>query len=144
MDLLRSQLIKIGEMSRRTGVNIETIRYYERIGVMPRPRRTEGGHRAYDDDQLKRLQFVRRGRELGFSLDEVRAMLRLVDDRALTCGEIHAMTVAHLADVKSKIANLRRLERVLEAMAAECSRGDIPDCPIIETLELCLNLGDGV
>lgn len=134
MDPLCSRLFTIGETSRRTGVNIETIRYYERIGVMPRPRRTEGGHRAYDDDQLKRLHFVRRGRELGFSLDEVRAMLRLVDDGALTCGEIHAMTVAHLADVKRKIADLRRLETVLEAMAAECSRGDIPDCPIIETM----------
>ena len=134
MEPLRSQSITIGEMSRRTGVNIETIRYYERIGVMPRPRRTGGGHRAYDGDQLKRLHFVRRGRELGFSLGEVRAMLRLVDDGALTCGEIHAITVAHLADVKQKLTDLRRLESVLEEMAAECSRGDIPDCPIIEIL----------
>jgi MerR family mercuric resistance operon transcriptional regulator len=134
MGPIRSQLITIGEMSRRTGANIETIRYYERVGVMPRPRRTEGGHRAYDSDQLKRLHFVRRSRELGFSLDEVRAMLRLVDDGALTCGEIHAMTVDHLADIKRKIADLRRLEKALASMAAECSRGDIPDCPIIETL----------
>jgi MerR family mercuric resistance operon transcriptional regulator len=134
MDPIGLQLITIGEMSRRTGVNIETVRYYERVGVMPKPRRTEGGHRAYDGDQLKRLHFVRRSRELGFSLDEVRAMLRLVDDGALTCGEIHAMTVDHLADIKRKIADLRRLEKALASMAAECSRGDIPDCPIIETL----------
>lgn len=134
MDAHRSQLITIGEMSRRTGVNIETIRYYERVGVTPQPRRTAGGHRAYNDDQLKRLHFVRRSRELGFSLDEVRAMLRLVDDGTLTCGEIHSMTVEHLAEIKQKIADLRRLEEALESMAAECSRGDIPDCPIIETL----------
>jgi MerR family mercuric resistance operon transcriptional regulator len=134
MDPIGLQLITIGEMSRRTGVNIETVRYYERVGVMPKPRRTEGGHRAYDGDQLKRLHFVRRSRELGFSLDEVRAMLRLVDDGALTCGEIHAITVDHLADTKRKITDLRRLEKALGSMAAECSRGDIPDCPIIETL----------
>ncbi|MFQ5565119.1 MAG: helix-turn-helix domain-containing protein [Paracoccaceae bacterium] len=134
MERVDGQLFTIGEMSRRTGVNIETIRYYERVGVMPKPRRTEGGHRAYDHDQLKRLHFVRRSRQLGFSLNEVRAMLRLVDDGALTCGEIHAMTMDHLADIKQKVSDLQRLETALGLMAAECSRGDIPDCPIIETL----------
>ncbi len=124
----------IGELSRRTGVNIETIRYYERIGVMPRPARSEGGHRVFSDEQLRRLSFIKRSRELGFSLDEIRAMLRLVDEGTLTCGEIHAMTSAHLKAVQRKISDLRRLERVLKTMVAECSRGDVPDCPIIEAL----------
>jgi MerR family mercuric resistance operon transcriptional regulator len=124
----------IGELSRRTGVNIETIRYYERIGVMPRPARSEGGHRVFSDEQLRRLSFIKRSRELGFSLDEIRAMLRLVDEGTLTCGEIHAMTSAHLKTVQKKISDLRRLERVLKTMAAECSRGDVPDCPIIDAL----------
>ncbi len=124
----------IGELSRRTGVNIETIRYYERIGVMPRPARSEGGHRLFSDEQLRRLSFIKRSRELGFRLDEIRAMLRLVDEGTLTCGEIHAMTSAHLKAVHRKISDLRRLERVLKTMVAECSRGDVPDCPIIDTL----------
>ena len=130
----RAELFPIGEMSRRTRVNVETIRYYERIKIMPEARRTESGYRVYDTGQLMRLHFVRRSRELGFSLDEVRAMLRLVDDGTLTCGEIHEMTVAHLADVAQKIADLQRLEKTLSAMAAKCSQGDIPECPIIETL----------
>lgn len=129
-----SQLSSIGGASRATGVNIETIRYYERIGVMPAPRRTEGGHRAYDGEQVRRLRFIRRSRELGFSLDQIRAMLRLVDDGTLTCAEIHAMTVDHLAEVERKIADLRRLEGVLSAITADCSRGNVPECPIVETL----------
>jgi len=124
----------IGELSRRTGVNIETIRYYERIGVMPIPARSEGGHRIFSDEQLRRLSFIKRGRELGFSLGEIRAMLRLVDEGTLTCSEIHAMTSAHLKAVQRKTADLRRLERVLKTMVAECSRGEVPDCPIIDAL----------
>ncbi len=129
-----SRALPIGEMSRRTGVNIETIRYYERIGIMPRPDRTQGGHRAYDADQLKRLAFIRRSRELGFSLGEIRALLDLVDAGAATCAEVHQMTTRHLADVRRKIADLRRMERVLKDMAAQCSGGEVPECPIIDTL----------
>lgn len=134
MDTRRGPRMSIGKVSRQSGVNIETIRYYERVGVTPRPARTAGGHRAYDRDQLQRLRFIRRGRELGFSLDELRAILRLVDDGTLTCADIHALTMDHLVDVQRKIADLRRLEQVLKAMAAECSRGNVPECPIIETL----------
>jgi MerR family mercuric resistance operon transcriptional regulator len=134
-DITASRALPIGEMSRKTGVNIETIRYYERIGVMPRPVRTEGGHRAYNQDQLKRLAFIKRSRELGFSLAEVRALLNLVDAGVYTCAEVHHMTTEHLANVRQKIADLRRMERVLKDMAAECSRGDIPECPIIDKLQ---------
>ena len=134
MDATDEPALSIGEVSRLSGVNIETIRYYERIGMTPHPARTAGGHRAYDRELLQRLRFIRRGRELGFSLDELRAMLRLVDDGTLTCADIHAMTMEHLADVQRKIADLRRLEQVLKDMAAECSRGNVPECPIIETL----------
>lgn len=134
MDTAHAPAMSIGEVARLSGVNIETVRYYERIGVMPRPARTAGGHRVYHGDQLTRLRFIRRGRELGFGLDELRAMLRYVDDGTLSCGEIHAMTMDHLGDVRRRIADLRRLERVLATMAAECSRGNVPECPIIETL----------
>ena len=124
----------IGAMSRETGVNIETIRYYERIELMPKPDRTPGGNRQYSHEHLQRLSFIRRSRELGFRIDEIRAMLRMVDQDGVSCGEVHAMTVEHLASVKEKIAQLRKLERALSDMAAECAKGDIPDCPIIETL----------
>ena len=124
----------IGEISRRTGVNIETIRYYERIEVMPKPKRSEGGQRLYDESQLNRLGFIKRSRELGFGLKEICALLTLVDSGEMTCGEVHALTVEHLQGVRSKIADLRKLERALKNLAAQCSLGDVSDCPIVETL----------
>ncbi len=124
----------IGAMSRETGVNIETIRYYERIALMPKPDRTAGGNRQYTHDHLKRLAFIKRSRELGFSIDEIRAMLKMVDQDGVSCGEVHAMTIEHLGSVKEKIRRLRKLEQALTGMAAECEKGDLPDCPIIETL----------
>ncbi|TCD16227.1 MerR family transcriptional regulator [Oricola cellulosilytica] len=133
-DFTNARGYPIGEMSRRTGVNIETIRYYERIGIMPEPDRTAGGNRQYDHDQLKRLSFVRRSRELGFSLEEIRALLEMVDRDDFTCGEVHALTTGHLASVRQRIATLRKLEKALAGMAAECSKGDVPDCPIVDML----------
>lgn len=124
----------IGVVSRKSGVNIETIRYYERTNLLPKPDRTPGGNRQYNYEQLKRLTFVRRSRELGFSIAEIKALLGMVDGKELTCGEVHDITVSHLSNVKDKIRDLRRLERVLKKMAAECSRGDVPDCPVIDTL----------
>lgn len=124
----------IGEMSKRTGVNIETIRYYERISLMPKPDRTVGGNRQYNHDQLKRLSFIKTSRELGFSISEIRALLEMVDRKDFTCGEVHGLTIEHLASVREKIKGLRKLEKALVGMAAECSQGDVPDCPILETL----------
>ncbi len=126
--------ITIGALSRRTGVKVETIRYYERIGVLPRPDRTEGGHRSYDETQLKRLGFVRRARELGFALQDVRALLALVDGGDYSCAEVRDVTLQHLRAVRRRIADLRRMEQVLRAMAAECDGGQVPDCPIIDAL----------
>jgi len=124
----------IGALSKATGVNIETIRYYERIGIVPAPPRTAGGHRLYGADHLKRVAFIRRSRELGFSLQEVRGLLGLVDGGAVTCDQVKAVTLRHLGDVRRRIADLRRMERVLRAMADTCDGGAVPDCPIIETL----------
>lgn len=124
----------IGAMSRKTGVNIETIRYYEKIGLMPDPGRTSGGNRQYSLDHLKRLSFIRHSRDLGFSIEEIRALLGMVDQQGVTCGDVHQMTIEHLASVRAKIANLQALEKVLEEMASECAQGDLPDCPIIDTL----------
>jgi MerR family mercuric resistance operon transcriptional regulator len=124
----------IGVLSRRTGCKVETIRYYERIGLLPAPSRSAGGHRLYGEDHLKRLTFIRRGRELGFSLDDIRGLLGLVDGGAYTCAEVKAVTLEHLGEVRRKLADLRRLERVLKGMAAECEGGAVPDCPVIDAL----------
>lgn len=124
----------IGALSKRTGCNIETIRFYERIGIMLKPGRTQGGHRVYTQDHLKRLTFVRRSRELGFTLDQVRNLLSLVDGDDYTCDEVKAMTVEHADEVRQKIADLTKLKRVLDDMVSQCDRGDIPDCPVIDAL----------
>ena len=124
----------IGALSERSGVNIETIRYCEKIGVMPRPARSAGGYRVYGPGHVRRLHFVRRGRELGFSLDELRTLLRLVDGQAFTCAEVNALTVEHLKEIRQKIADLRRLDRVMSDMAARCNGDQVPECPIIDAL----------
>ncbi len=124
----------IGTLSKLTGCNIETIRYYERVGLLPDPPRTEGGHRLYGEPHVRRLAFIRRSRELGFSIEEVRELLELVDGKRYTCDEVHALTLDHLDDVKKKVADLRKMERVLKNMAAQCSGGKVPECPIIDAL----------
>ena len=123
-----------GPLSERTGCNIETIRYYERIGIMPPPPRTEGGHRVYREEHLKRLTFIRRSRELGFTLDQVRDLLLLVDGDDFTCDEVKTMTQDHADNVHRKIADLKKMERVLKDMVSQCNRGDVPDCPVIDAL----------
>ena len=130
-------IFAIGELSRRTGVNIETVRYYEKIGLMPKPNRSEGGNRLYNDVQLQRLFFIKRCREIGFSQSEIKALLLMIDHENVTCAEVHSFTTAHIADIRQRIKDLRKLEKVLTQMANECSRGDVPECPIIETLFDC-------
>ena len=124
----------IGALSKGTGCHIETIRYYERIGLLPEPPRSQGGHRLYEEDHLRRLAFIRRSRELGFTLEEVRGLLRLVDGGSYTCAEVKTLTLDHAAEVRRKIADLRKLERVLKEMAAECDGSEVPECPIIDAL----------
>jgi len=124
----------IGSLSRQTGCNIETIRYYERIGLLPAPPRTAGGHRSYDREHVRRLGFIRRSRELGFPLDEVRALLRLADGDEVDCGTVQAITVRHLRGVRERIQDLRRLERTLKTISDQCAGGVAPHCPVIEAL----------
>jgi MerR family mercuric resistance operon transcriptional regulator len=123
----------IGELGARAHVNVETIRYYERIGLMPEPPRSESGRRRYADEHLRRLRFIRRGRELGFSLDEIRSLLGLADVPA-SCAEVFAIANRHLGEVRAKIADLKRLERTLSRTAQECTRDETPHCPIIDAL----------
>ncbi len=130
----KTEIMGIGALSRRTECNIETIRYYEKIGIMGTPDRTAGGNRIYDQELLKRLMLILRCRQLGFSIDEIRTLLSLVDGGTLSCAEVKDITEEHLTDVQQKIADLKKLERVLKKMVAECSGTEIPECPIIEAL----------
>ena len=121
-------------LARKTGCNLETIRYYEKIGMMPDPPRTAAGYRMYDKDHVSRLRFILRGRELGFSLDDLRGLLALVDGGRQTCAEVKERTERHLADVRAKIADLKRVERVLAQTASKCTGEDVPECPVLEAL----------
>lgn len=126
--------LSIGGLSQRTGCNIETIRYYEREKILPEPPRSTGGHRIYDQDHLKRLTFIRRSRQLGFSLDEVRGMLNLIDGGDYTCAEVKKITLDHHTDIRSRIADLQKMARVLKDLASRCDDGSVPECAIIEAL----------
>ncbi len=126
--------MQIGALSERTRVNIETIRYYERIGLLAAPPRSPGGFRRYGVADLRRLGFVRRLRELGFSLENVRALLDLAEAKRTACREVRDVAARHLDEVQGKLKDLRRMERVLKDMVASCERGVTPDCPIIEAL----------
>src|SRR5713226_6413554 len=128
--------ISIGDLSRRTGCNIETIRYYEKIGLLPAPARSAGGHRVFRIDHLRRLSFVRRARGLGFTLDAVRALLGLAEGRQRSCAEVRRLTEGHLGEIRAKIADLKRMERVLRDTVRLCADGGRPDCPIIEALSV--------
>lgn len=130
----RAGSLTIGALSAWTGVNVETIRYYERIGLLPAPRRSAGRHRLYDNDLARRLAFVRRSRQLGFSIGEIRALLRLADKGGLACAEVRQITLGHLADIRGKIADLRNLERALSRMTKACEANRLSACPILETL----------
>lgn len=123
-----------GELASCTGCNLETIRYYEQIGLMPDPGRTERGYRQYDARHERRLRFIMRGRELGFSIDDLKGLIDLVDRRAVSCAEVRSTAQAHLAAVREKIADLRRMERVLDATVRSCSGADVPECPLIDKL----------
>lgn len=124
----------IGQLSERTGVNIETIRYYERIGLLPLALR-QGRYRSYDGIDVGRLGFVRRSRELGFSIKEVRALLELAAGGLGSCGEARELAAVHLHDVRSRIADLRRMESALATTVRACDAGDEAGCPLIDALE---------
>src|SRR2546427_4672877 len=128
MDATRQ--IAIGALSKHTGTNIETIRYYERVRLLPAPARSSGGYRLYGTGHLKRLNFIRRARTLGFSIGEVRTLLRLADERKRPCAEVRVVAEAHLKDVRAKLADLRRMERVLKATVAGGGWGGAVCCPV--------------
>lgn len=132
--MTKIQPLTRGRVSKMTGCNIETIRYYERVGLMPPPPRSAGGHRIYDDTLVRRLRFIRRCRELGFTLEEIRTLLDLVDRDDYTCAEVKDISIAHVEEVRRKIRDLRRLEKTMMGMVKQCDGGAVPDCPVIDAL----------
>jgi MerR family transcriptional regulator, mercuric resistance operon regulatory protein len=127
--------LSIGELSRRTRVNIETIRYYERIKMLPEPPRTAGGRRVYRTADRRTLAFIRRARELGFTLNEIRALLALSGSGAdEACPEVRELAAAHLAEIRAKIVDLRAMERALADAVRRCDAGEAPGCPVLDAL----------
>jgi MerR family mercuric resistance operon transcriptional regulator len=130
----RDQFLTRGALAARTGCNIETIRYYEQIRLLPPPPRTEGGHRLYGQDLLKRLNFIRRSRELGFTLGEIRVLLRMVDGGKYTCKQVEALALQHVGDIERKISDLKKLKSALAMIASKCRGGNVPECPVVDAL----------
>ena len=128
--------MQIGAAATASGCHIETIRYYERIALLPRPARTEGGFRHYTEAQVERLRFITRGRSLGFSLDEIRSLLRLADDPALDCEAVDRLARAHLLDVEQRIDALQRIGHELRRTIAACSGGQRGSCAILGALKV--------
>jgi MerR family mercuric resistance operon transcriptional regulator len=132
----RAEAFPIGQLARRSGVKIETIRYYERVKMLIAPPRTASGRRVYDVADLRTLVFIRRSRELGFSLDEIRALLRLGGPEKAPCREVREIAAQHLDDIRAKIDDLKKLERLLSKTVALCSGKTAPDCPVLDVLDI--------
>ncbi|MGL3819469.1 MerR family transcriptional regulator [Sphingopyxis sp. R3-92] len=126
--------MKIGELSRATGTNIETIRYYERIGLLPAPSRTAANYRSYGDAHRARLAFVRHSRDLGFTIEEIRSLLDLSDHPERDCADADRIATRHLQQVEEKIAQLTLLREELTRIVGRCRGGIAADCRVIEAL----------
>jgi MerR family transcriptional regulator, mercuric resistance operon regulatory protein len=128
--------LTIGKLSKLTGVNIETIRYYAKIKLLLAPSRTESRRRIYSAKETRILAFIRRSRELGFSLDEIRALLRLGGPEKASCHEVREIAAHHLDDIRAKISDLRKLERLLAKTVAQCTGATAPECPVLDILDI--------
>lgn len=124
-----------GVLASQTGINPETIRYYEKIHLMPAPSRSAGGHRIFNEQHAQRLRFIKRCRELGFTLEEIRGLLTLVDRQQVSCERVQHVATEHVVSIRRKMADLRRMERTLKELVGQCSGEDVPECPIIQALQ---------
>lgn len=131
---METKVLTIGHLARETATKVETIRFYEKTGLLPAPARTSGNYRAYGAEHLNRLSFIRRARDLGFSIEQIRALLGLADDRDRPCEAIDAIAREHLKAVDRKIRDLKALRRELARMIGQCRHGTVAECRIIETL----------
>ncbi|KQO59641.1 MULTISPECIES: MerR family transcriptional regulator [unclassified Methylobacterium] len=124
----------IGDLAAATNTRVETIRWYEKVKLLPAPERSAGNYRLYGPEHLRRLSFIRRGRDLGFTVDQIRELLAMADDRDRSCAEVDTIARAHLAQVERKLADLTRLAHELRDVIGQCGCGSVADCRIIEAL----------
>ena len=128
--------LTIGRVAKEAGVNLETIRYYERQGLVPKPPRTRAGYRFYTPEAARRVHFIKRAQELGFSLKEIRELLALRVDTKTTCADVRRRAQAKIADVEAKIRALQEIRKALARVTAACTgRGPASACPILEYLD---------
>ena len=126
--------MKISDAAAASGCHLETIRYYERIGLMPRPERTASGYRVYREREVDRLRFISRGRELGFSLEEIRSLLLLEHDVSLSCDQVDKVAQSHLAAIRGRIAELTSIANELQRTIDKCAGGERDTCSILRAL----------
>ncbi|QEA37669.1 helix-turn-helix domain-containing protein [Pistricoccus aurantiacus] len=137
--------IGIGDLARHSGCKPETVRYYERIGLLPKATRSEGGQRRYDARAVRRLTFIRHARDFGFSIEAVRELLKMADHPEMPCDEVDALAKHHLAEVESRLQRLKALRDELKRMVTQCEGGRVESCHIIEVLSdhrLCHQRGE--
>ncbi len=128
--------LRTGELAKRAGVNLGTIRFYERKGLLPEPRRAESGYRSFPPAAVRRVQFIKRAQELGFSLEEIKELLALRVQPGATCAEIRRRAEAKILQIDTKIRALRSIRRALACLAASCNgRGTVGDCPILDAFD---------
>jgi len=127
-------MLSIGDMARRSGVKVPTIRYYEQMGLIAAPERSSGNQRRYTNAELDRLTFIRHARDLGLSLDAIRELLHLSEQPEMPCVEAHVIATAHLSDIRKRIARLKRLEKELTRIEASCNADHVGECRIIHVL----------
>ncbi|MFD0860568.1 MerR family transcriptional regulator [Roseovarius aquimarinus] len=127
-------MLSIGTLAQRTGTKVQTIRYYEQIGLLPEPGRTAGGQRRYDDGDLDRLSFIRHARQLGFTLDAIRELLDLSDNPNQSCADIDRIAHRQLKEVEARIVRLEALRMELKRMLGECRHDTVADCRVLEVL----------
>ena len=137
--LLEARTMKpltIGQVARQAGVGVETVRFYERQGLLEEPSRRESGYRQYPEDVVSRLRFIRRAKELGFSLKEIKELLALRVDPSTTCREVKEQAEAKIGDIEEKIHSLQRMKKALVKLTAVCGgRGPTSECPILDALD---------
>jgi MerR family mercuric resistance operon transcriptional regulator len=127
--------LTIGQLSKKAQVNVETVRYYERKGLMPEPPRRKSGYRQYSPNDVSRIQFIKRAKELGFSLKEILELLSLRIDPNTTCGDVRKRAEIKIADIEGKILTLQGMKKALTKLVASCrGRGPTSECPILEAL----------
>jgi MerR family mercuric resistance operon transcriptional regulator len=128
--------LTIGQVARKAQVNVETVRYYERRGLIPRPPRRASGYRQYSEEAIKRIRFIKHAKELGFSLREIGELLSLRVDERMSCADIKRKAEVKIADINSRIATLQRMKKALMRLTSECrGKGPVSECPILEALE---------